>query len=51
MEFAATKTLITVDWENGFLEASAAQNENITQVISIELNRKKGNKMNSWYDF
>lgn len=36
VEYATTETVVTVDWENGFVEASAARNENITQVINAK---------------
>ena len=32
VDYATTESVVTVDWENGFAEASAARNENITQV-------------------
>jgi len=32
VEYATTESVVTVDWENGFVEASAAKNDNITQV-------------------
>lgn len=32
VEYATTESVVTVDWENGFVEASAARNENITEV-------------------
>lgn len=32
VEYATTESVVTVDWENGFVEASAAINENVTQV-------------------
>ena len=30
-----TESVITVDWENGFVEASAMKNENITKVCFL----------------
>lgn len=32
VEYATTESVVTVDWENGFVEASAANNDNVTQV-------------------
>lgn len=29
-----TESVVTVDWENGFLEASAKSNDNVNKVIS-----------------
>lgn len=30
-----TESVVTVDWENGYVEASAKDNTNVTQVMSI----------------
>ncbi|XP_030382243.1 ras-related protein Rap-2b [Scaptodrosophila lebanonensis] len=41
VEYATTESVVTVDWENGFVEASAAKNENITQVFKELLAQAK----------
>ncbi|KRF99634.1 uncharacterized protein Dwil_GK25853 [Drosophila willistoni] len=41
VEYATTESVVTVDWENGFVEASAATNENITQVFKELLTQAK----------
>ncbi|KAI8033143.1 ras-related protein Rap-2b isoform X3 [Drosophila gunungcola] len=41
VEYATTESVVTVDWENGFVEASAASNENITQVFKELLAQAK----------
>ncbi|XP_037932368.1 GTP-binding protein Di-Ras2-like [Teleopsis dalmanni] len=41
VEYATTESVVTVDWENGFVEASAARNENITQVFKELLSQAK----------
>ncbi|XP_037824308.1 ras-related protein Rap-2b [Lucilia sericata] len=41
VEYATTESVVTVDWENGFAEASAARNENITQVFKELLSQAK----------
>lgn len=33
LDFDTTESMVNVDWENGFAEASAKNNENVTQVI------------------
>ena len=34
VEYETTESVVTVDWENGFVEASAKENENVTQVTT-----------------
>ncbi|ALC49920.1 CG13375 [Drosophila busckii] len=41
VEYATTESVVTVDWENGFVEASAANNTNITQVFKELLAQAK----------
>ncbi|XP_075156703.1 ras-related protein Rap-2b [Haematobia irritans] len=41
VEYATTESVVTVDWENGFVEVSAARNENITQVFKELLSQAK----------
>ncbi|XP_043072019.1 ras-related protein Rap-2b [Drosophila grimshawi] len=41
VEYATTESVVTVDWENGFVEASAANNDNITQVFKELLAQAK----------
>ncbi|XP_017486256.1 PREDICTED: ras-related protein Rap-2a, partial [Rhagoletis zephyria] len=41
VEYATTESVVTLDWENGFVEASAAKNENITQVFKELLSQAK----------
>ncbi|EDW27607.1 GL20178 [Drosophila persimilis] len=41
VEYATTESVVTVDWENGFVEASAASNENVTQVFKELLTQAK----------
>ncbi|XP_017109734.1 ras-related protein Rap-2b isoform X1 [Drosophila bipectinata] len=41
VEYATTESVVTVDWENGFVEASAAINENVTQVFKELLAQAK----------
>ncbi|XP_033170598.1 GTP-binding protein drn-1 isoform X2 [Drosophila mauritiana] len=41
VEYATTESVVTVDWENGFVEASASSNENITQVFKELLAQAK----------
>lgn len=41
MEQEATERLVTVDWENGFVESSAKDNENITQVPRHSIETKQ----------
>ncbi|XP_061388293.1 ras-related protein Rap-2b-like, partial [Musca vetustissima] len=41
VEYATTESVVTVDWENGFAEVSAARNENITQVFKELLSQAK----------
>ncbi|XP_034490414.1 ras-related protein Rap-2b [Drosophila innubila] len=41
VEYATTESVVTVDWENGFVEASAAKNDNITQVFKELLAQAK----------
>ncbi|KAJ6634331.1 hypothetical protein Bhyg_17726, partial [Pseudolycoriella hygida] len=33
LDFDTTESLVNVDWENGFVEASAKNNENVTQIF------------------
>lgn len=33
MEFHTTESVVTVDWENGFVEASAKENINVSQIF------------------
>ncbi|KAG4068446.1 hypothetical protein HA402_004786 [Bradysia odoriphaga] len=33
LDFDTTESLVNVDWENGFVEASAKKNENVTQIF------------------
>ncbi|TMW42952.1 hypothetical protein DOY81_011968, partial [Sarcophaga bullata] len=40
-DYATTESVVTADWENGFAEASAARNENITQVFKELLSQAK----------
>lgn len=37
LDFDTTESLVNVDWENGFVEASAKNNENVTQVMLMVL--------------
>lgn len=32
LDYKTTESLVSVDWENGFVESSAKNNENVTQV-------------------
>lgn len=32
-----TESVVTVDWENGYVESSAKENTNVTQVSSLKL--------------
>uniref|UniRef100_A0A1A9W1H4 Ras-related protein Rap-2b n=1 Tax=Glossina brevipalpis TaxID=37001 RepID=A0A1A9W1H4_9MUSC len=41
VEYATTESVVTVDWENGFVEVSAARNENIAQVFKELLSQAK----------
>ncbi|XP_041451760.1 GTP-binding protein Rhes isoform X2 [Drosophila obscura] len=41
VEYATTESVVTVDWENGFVEASAASNDNVTQVFKELLTQAK----------
>ncbi|KAM8720754.1 hypothetical protein ACLKA7_006743 [Drosophila subpalustris] len=41
VEYATTESVVTVDWENGFVEASASKNDNITQVFKELLAQAK----------
>lgn len=33
VDYYTTESVVSVDWENGFVEASAKENENVNQVI------------------
>lgn len=33
VEFHTTESVVTVDWENGFVEASAKDNNNVSQIF------------------
>lgn len=41
MDFETTESVVTVDWENGFVEASAKNNINVTEVFKELLNQAK----------
>lgn len=32
VDYYTTESIVSVDWENGFVEASAKENENVNQV-------------------
>lgn len=42
MEFHTTESVVTVDWENGFVEASAKDNINVSQIFKELLVQAKG---------
>ncbi|XP_077283085.1 ras-related protein Rap-1 isoform X2 [Arctopsyche grandis] len=41
MDYDTTESVVTVDWENGFVEASAKDNLNVTQVFKELLTQAK----------
>lgn len=41
MDTATTESVVTVDWENGFVEASAKDNVNITKIFKELLSQAK----------
>ncbi|XP_055371953.1 ras-related protein Rap1 [Condylostylus longicornis] len=41
VEHEMTENVVTVDWENGFVEASALKNQNITQIFKELLSQAK----------
>lgn len=41
IDYETTESVVTVDWENGFVEASASKNENITQIFKELLSQAK----------
>nr|CAD7447365.1 unnamed protein product [Timema bartmani] len=41
VEFSTTESVVTVDWENGFVESSAKDNTNVTQVFKELLAQAK----------
>lgn len=41
MDTATTESVVTVDWENGFVETSAKENVNVTQVFKELLGQAK----------
>lgn len=41
VELDTTETVVTVDWENGFVEASAKDNTNVSQVFKELLAQAK----------
>ena len=41
MDFDTTESVVTVDWENGFVECSAKDNVNVTQVFKELLTQAK----------
>lgn len=41
MDYDTTESVVTVDWENGFVEASAKDGTNITQVFKELLTQAK----------
>lgn len=38
VDYYTTESVVSVDWENGFVEASAKENENVNQVNVFEKN-------------
>lgn len=41
MDYDTTESVVTVDWENGFVEASAKEGTNVTQVFKELLTQAK----------
>jgi hypothetical protein len=41
VDFETTESVVTVDWENGFVEASAKDNANVSQVFKELLAQAK----------
>ena len=41
VDFDTTESVVTVDWENGFVEASAKDNTNVSQVFKELLTQAK----------
>jgi hypothetical protein len=41
VDFETTESVVTVDWENGFVEASAKDNTNVSQVFKELLAQAK----------
>lgn len=35
VDYYTTESVVNVDWENGFVEASAKENENVNKVIYL----------------
>ncbi|CAD7081336.1 unnamed protein product [Hermetia illucens] len=41
MDYDTTESVVQLDWENGFVEASAKNNENVTQIFKELLTQAK----------